>query len=678
MRHKTLKRRNSALSSSATLTISRLSEPVHPALFFLVLDVGGFNMRCLIRCTILLALARLSGQSSFADKLDRVPDQAIFRIGSERLTHQGPVQGICLREDSKTLLSWGGHDKKVHLWDLETGNVLATLPGPFGSFSFSSAQRQFVALRDSSDLVFLNEKNLAQHASLLGTSLSQSIVSSKGDVLAVVEKGRLKLLHLPNNNFIREVSPKNDEFDLVSFSADGSCIAAATVEGKEIWLIAVADGSNRNKLGPFGSPVRAIAFSPEGKHVAITTLEGDVTIWDTGNGKLCCRKGIHFKYSADRSSHLPVVYISNALLATGDRDGLIRFWDQNLTELSQISAHLGYITALAVTPDGRKIFSAGIDHFIRCWDTTSKQEKTVIPRLPGPIRAIATNAESRSVAIAAGTVLTVWDSNTGRQIGTGLPFDFPILSASFSPDGRFLAAGTDHEQDSIAPYVTLRVWDRRTKSEALALGRGVPNIGAIPCMKLLGDKRIAYCELGDQSLFHVRSLEDGRDTTFTTPALSRFDMSPDGKWIVGAWHGPWLFVMDAKTGRRTQSLQAHMGPVVGIMFRPMDNRAVISAAADGTIKTWSITNDGQLIETASMNVGYSIKAFALSPRRDNVFAVGCESGEIVLWNLHLKRRVEELSGHSGCIVDLGFLDGQHLVSGSMDNTSILWKVRPNE
>ena len=57
-------------------------------------------------------------------------------------------------------------------------------------------------------------------------------------------------------------------------------------------------------------------------------------------------------------------------VATGGEDRVIHLWDTSTcTERTTLKGHIGWITAIAISPDNSIIASGDTDKTIRLWDT---------------------------------------------------------------------------------------------------------------------------------------------------------------------------------------------------------------------------------------------------------------------------------------------------------------------
>ncbi|MGO9806110.1 MAG: PDZ domain-containing protein, partial [Rhodomicrobium sp.] len=125
----------------------------------------------------------------------------------------------------------------------------------------------------------------------------------------------------------------------------------------------------------------------------------------------------------------------------------------------------------------------------------------------------------------------------------------------------------------------------------------------------------------------------------------------------------------------------HMAKIQSIAFTP-DGRQLVSASEDKTIRVWDLAS-GKTVrtirgESAPGHAG-KIYAMALSPDGKWLAAGGWflgtreESDAIRLYEFASGKLVALLKGHADVVYGLAFSpDGSRLISGSGDNTAILW------
>jgi WD40 repeat protein len=183
------------------------------------------------------------------------------------------------------------------------------------------------------------------------------------------------------------------EVGLVSsatFSPDGTMIGFST--GATVWLWKWKHNAPRPFYGDSG-PIRALAFAENGRRF-VTAGSDTVTGWDIS-------------------------------------DGAVLRWAR---------ANVGGVNALAVSPEGKRVASAGADRSVKVW---SVQDGHLLEKFDVPIARISAMAFSPGggdIALAGGNTLAIYNLAGGNSIkassNTG-----PLQSTVFATGGRVLAAG---------------------------------------------------------------------------------------------------------------------------------------------------------------------------------------------------------------------------------------------
>ena len=238
----------------------------------------------------------------------------------------------------------------------------------------------------------------------------------------------------------------------VAFSQDGIMISSAS-SGKTI-RIRLWDVDTGQLLRTFTEHTTlsawCIAFSPDGKTIAIKDLEKNIYLLDADTGK-------HLRTLTGHTSLIWWIVFSpdSRTIATASYDKTIRLWDVNTGQLLRTPiGHTEQIKSVSFSPDGRTIATGSHDKTIRLWDVnTGKLLRTFKNRRR--IFSVAFSPDGRMVTGSHLSGIRLWDVNTGkllrifRKWGSGVGTSLAV----FSPDGRTIAACGHNEVD---------LWDPNT------------------------------------------------------------------------------------------------------------------------------------------------------------------------------------------------------------------------
>jgi WD40 repeat protein len=134
-------------------------------------------------------------------------------------------------------------------------------------------------------------------------------------------------------------------------------------------------------------------------------------------------------------------------LLGGGLDGSIRRWDiagDAPVERPRLTGHDGWVQALAVHADGRRVFSADTWGGLRAWPYAEAEPKplwSVAEAHDGFVRQLAISPDGRMLASCGRDArVRLWEADTGKT-ADDLPHPEDVFSVAFHPDGKSLATG---------------------------------------------------------------------------------------------------------------------------------------------------------------------------------------------------------------------------------------------
>jgi RNA polymerase sigma factor (sigma-70 family) len=301
--------------------------------------------------------------------------------------------------------------------------------------------------------------------------------------------------------------------------------------------------------------VWTLAFSPDGRRLATAggdnRLPGQLQIWDVAAGKpLVTRRmspGVRsVAYSPD--GQLLVTGHWGRLVATGHWEGDIKLRDP-LTgaERAVLTGHRLGVNALAFSPDGALLASAGLDKTVKVWDVKALQERQEFLGHTDMVFSVAFFHDGR--AIVSGSkdqTARIWDLNTGKERFVLQDHDKPVESVAVSPDDKVVATGSWDR--------TIKLWDPETGQETAALHQkdGVNALAFSPDGKFLASGG----QGGRVYLWGVASRELLWSIRQHTKAVRALAFSPDGKLLASGGEDKAARLWDVAAARDVATLSA--------------------------------------------------------------------------------------------------------------------------
>ncbi len=439
-------------------------------------------------------------------------------------------------------------------------------------------------------------------------------------------------------------------YDSTNFavSPDGTTIAHAGANGVvslldiESWEVTVDLEA--------GDWVYDLTYSDDGRYLAAGTRGAGTSVFDLETHEQLValpRDSISLAFFSDAERLLigPNAYSEES----------VKVWDWRAEEIdSALDAGAPAAYETVMSPDGGRLYIAGVDSVVYAWDTQTMRLAGALPAYEPGVDAgdsygnNDTNARGIAVSpdgdelVAGGRdgKIRFFDARTLERLEPTIDTESAVTDVRYAPDGNILVAGLWNE--------TAVVYDREERTELSTVEPEYPirSVLFVPD----SDSLITMSAHQDDDVLRISATTGEVETTYGSHRLAsshaHLVLSDDGAYLLGIWtpaaklydtksgdliaempaganrsnfhaqafgfrtasfgpDGLSIYVgygtgvireVDLLTNRVRRSFSAHPRQVTSIRFSP-DGKIMYTTSADGTLRTWR-TETAELLTTS--------------------------------------------------------------------------------
>ncbi|RDA88617.1 hypothetical protein CP532_5880 [Ophiocordyceps camponoti-leonardi (nom. inval.)] len=615
--------------------------------------------------------------------------------------HPSYISTLIFSPDIQLLASTS--DNKIRLWKVRPDRVRQDPPDPVHTrleckLETLTPDGQIMAFtRGSRTIEIWDMSNGVPLQALRGHSdpIHVLVFSPDGKRLVSVSDSATRLWDLKTYTYMPSLDSELMHARSVAFSPDGKiALSRCKRYGYVVMRTKVWDWTNCDALPGFLRYVGALAFSPNGEHVALALLNRRIALWNITAGRI---ERFLDEQQPDLTGLMAYSPDGQLLASASARlcGGTIKLWDPaRRTTLRTLTGHDDWIADLAFSPDSRTLASCS-QEALKVWDVMTG---VVIRDFQGYKECQRISMDPASVSFSShGTMVAtddaVWDIASGEamQDSNGL--------VQISPDGKFVASCSQKDSQEDRYVITIWQIEHRTllkicelTSTRIALPVS-PFFLFSPDSHLLASVSMSVLILWNATtgaMQHELEVDDRDDLPFA--------FSPNSRLIASAWSNS-VRVWDTTTGTMIHVLTAHSDKVVAVGFT-FDGMLIASVSIDETVIVWNSASEclryrrdrwiptGVVLFEADVILhkldeylpqplkGMNKTICAVSSDRRGQFASTTSfMGRILLWS-GAKSTVTFLTGLTEIVEALAFSpDNQLLASLHVEGSAILWDFK---
>ncbi|MCL4267354.1 MAG: TIR domain-containing protein [Anaerolineae bacterium] len=362
------------------------------------------------------------------------------------------VWDVTFSPDGSILVS-SDDNGRAWVWDMNNPQVVVTLShdGPVYGATFSPNGERLATFSDDGTARIWNRFNWLRVATVFHENwIVDATFSPDSQILATASAdgaARLWQPHTGKQLFeLKHQAFVND----ITFSPNGKWVVTASDDNTAILWDVTTGQEVSNMIQE--APVFTAAFSPDGDLLATGDLNGIIAMWDVTKDTAEISRATHPNVVNDLT-----LTSDGTQLITVSTDGL-RTWDMGALQAGDLASAQAtrFITAdqplqtVALSPDDQTAAAAGQNRSVWLWNILTGE---IGPTLAADqtVSALAFSPDGRLLAttgaeasLNGNLVITVWDTTTGEAMFDPIRPLSRVSDIIFTPDGEYIVTAEDH------------------------------------------------------------------------------------------------------------------------------------------------------------------------------------------------------------------------------------------
>ena len=374
--------------------------------------------------------------------------------------HSSRISSLSFSPNGTSLATGSDSDRFINIWDLNTGKLIKSLDvhhtTGIRSLNYSPDGQRLVSTSGVSDINVWNvsEMKMGTLIAVLedhtGAVESVNYSHDSNYLVSALRNIYLEVWDTQSNDRVFKRRRHYSSVNTAIYSPNNNYIASGAADNNII-IRNANDSKIVHKLTGHSDTVNSVSYSSNGHYLASGSRDSTVKIWDTNTGNL-----IHTLEGHNSSVNSVNYSLDNNLLASGSSDKVVNIWDINTGNLIHtLEGHDSAVISVNFSPNGYNLASGSVNGTIKIWDINSGNLISNINAHLGLMTSIAYSPDGYYIASAkdfshASQVaydndapIKLWETKTNTLIHSLAANSVSINSLAFSPDGRYLAFGSN-------------------------------------------------------------------------------------------------------------------------------------------------------------------------------------------------------------------------------------------
>ncbi|RDX45204.1 WD40 repeat-like protein [Lentinus brumalis] len=346
--------------------------------------------------------------------------------------------------------------------------------------------------------------------------------------------------------------------------------------------------SNIHTLSISQEKISSVAINPSGEWLAFGAQKlGQLLVWEWQSESYVLKQQGHF-FDMNALAYSP----DGQHIATGGDDGKVKVWNTASGFcFVTFSEHSSAVSSVEFAKQGQVLFTASLDGTVRAFDLIRYRNFRTFTS-PTPVQFSCLAVDPSGEVVAAGSTdsfeIFMWSVQTGKLLDVLTGHEAPISSLAFSPTGNYLASGSWDK--------SVRVWTVFGRSHAVEPFQLSADVLAVAFRP--DGKELAAASLDGQVMFfdvnlgQQTNLIDGRkdisggrkaDDRVTAAnsasgkAFNSLAYTADGRCIIAGGNSKYVVIYDVREGVMVKKFQISQNLSLDGTEEFLDSRKITDA-----------------------------------------------------------------------------------------------------